>query len=125
MPLNQQIFAGALAVFFFLIVMDLARRKKLKVEYSILWTVTAAGILLLVFWYDPLIVITRVIGAVLPTTTLFIFGVMFLLFLNLHFSVKISGLSEQVKNMGQELAIHAMEKKNHEDTKARKEENAK
>ncbi len=125
MPINQKIFAGVIALFFFLIVMDLARRKKLKVEYSILWTLTAAAILVLVFWYDSLLAITRVIGAVLPTTTLFIFGVMFLLFLNLHFSVKISGLSEQVKNMGQELGIHTMDGGNHKDTKARTEEKSK
>jgi hypothetical protein len=125
MPINQKIFAGALAVFFFLIVMDLARRKKLKVEYSILWTLIAAVILVLVFWYDSLMVITRMIGAVLPTTTLFIFGVMFLLFLNLHFSVRLSGLSEQVKNLGQEFGIHTMEKKNHRGTEAQRGENAK
>jgi len=125
MPINQKIFAGVLALFFFLIVMDLARRKKLKVEYSILWTLTAAIILVLVFWYESLVVVTRLIGAVLPTTTLFIFGVMFLLFLNLHFSVRLSGLSEQVKNLGQELGIHTMKKKNHEDTKAQGEEKSK
>ena len=118
MPINQKIFAGAVAVFFFLIVMDLARRKKLKVEYSILWTLTAAVILVLVFWYDSLVVVTRMIGAVLPTTTLFIFGVMFLLFLNLHFSVRLSGLSEQVKNLGQELGIQTMKKKDHGSTEA-------
>lgn len=125
MTINQKIFAGVVALFFFLIVMDLARRKKLKVEYSILWTLTAAIILVLVFSYDSLVVITRLIGAVLPTTTLFIFGVMFLLFLNLHFSVRLSGLSEQVKNLGQELGIHTMEKKNHRGTEVRREEKSK
>jgi len=125
MPINQKIFAGAVALFFFLIVMDLARRKKLKVEYSILWTLTAAVIVLLVFWYDSLLTITRLIGAVLPTTTLFLFGVMFLLLLNLHFSIKLSDLSEQVKNLGQELGIHTMEKTNHGGTEAPRGEKAK
>ena len=108
MTLNQKIFAAVLALLFFSIVMNLARKKKLRVEYSILWTVTAAAILLLVFWYDSLLLITRMIGAVLPTTTLFLFGLMFVLFLNLHFSVKLSDLSEQVKNLGQELALHTV-----------------
>ena len=108
MPINQKIFAGILALIFFVIVMDLARRKKLRVEYSILWSLTAGIILVLVFWYDSLVFITGVIGAVLPTTTLFIYGLMFLLFLNLHFSVKLSDLSEQVKNLGQEFAIRSM-----------------
>jgi hypothetical protein len=110
MPLNQRIFGFVLAVLFFLFVMDLARRKKLRVEYSILWSITAAAILILVFWYDSLLFINRLIGAVLPTTTLFIFGLMFLLFVNLHFSVKLSELSEQVKNLAHEIAIFTVKK---------------
>jgi len=105
MPLNQKIFASSLAILFFVFVMDLARRKKLRVEYSILWSFTAAVIVVLVFWYDSLLLITKAIGAVLPTTTLFLFGLMFLLFLNLHFSVKLSELSEQVKNLAHEMAL--------------------
>jgi hypothetical protein len=110
MPFNQRIFAISLAVLFFLFVIDLARRKKLRVEYSILWSLTAAAILLLVLWYDSLLFVTKLIGAVLPTTTLFIFGLMFLLFVNLHFSVKLSELSEQVKNLAHEISILTVQK---------------
>jgi hypothetical protein len=114
MTFNQRVFALSVALLFFIIVLDLSRRKKLKVEYSIFWTITAAAILVLVLWYDAILWVTELIGAVLPTTTLFIFGVMFLLFLNLHFSVKLSALSEQVKNMGQELAIRSMKNEERE-----------
>lgn len=106
MLLSQKIFALCLALLFFVVVMDLARRKRLRIEYSILWTITAVIILLIVVWYDPLLKFTRMIGAVLPTTILFIFSIMFLLFLNLHFSVKVSDLSEQLKNLGQEFGIY-------------------
>lgn len=115
MPLNQRIFAVVLVALFFLFVMDLARRRKLRVEYSILWSLTAAILLILVFWYDSLVFITKLIGAVLPTTTLFIFGLMFLLFVNLHFSVKLSELSEQVKNLAHEIAILTMQKGSQQD----------
>ena len=110
MPLSQKIFAISMALIFFFIVIDLARRKKLRVEYSILWTVTAAVILVIVVWYGPLVKITRLVGAALPTTVLFIFGILFLLFLNLHFSVKLSDLSEQVKNLGQQFGIRTIKK---------------
>jgi hypothetical protein len=119
MPLNQRIFAFALASLFFLFVIDLARRKKLRVEYSILWSVTSLALLVLVFWYDSLLFVTRLIGAVLPTTTLFIFGLMFLLFVNLHFSVKLSELSEQVKNLAHELAILTMKNSSDKDARER------
>ena len=114
MPLNQRIFAIALAALFFLVVLDLARRKKLRVEYSILWSLVSVVILVLVLWYDSLLFLTKVIGAVLPTTTLFIFGLMFLLFVNLHFSVKLSELSEQVKNLAHELALLTVKKEKQE-----------
>ena len=114
MPLNQKLFASCLALMFFIFVIDLARRKKLRVEYSILWSVTAIIIVILVFWYDSLLLITKIIGAVLPTTTLFIFGLMFLLFLNLHFSVKLSEISEQVKNLAHEIALLTAKKRNRE-----------
>src|SRR5580765_741632 len=108
MPLSQKIFAIFVAIAFMLIVIHLARKRKLRVEYSILWTMTSVIILALVLWYDTLVLVTRWIGAVLPTTTLFIFSLLFLLFLNLHFSVKLSELSEQVKNLGQQFGIHTM-----------------
>jgi hypothetical protein len=112
MPLNQKVFAISVAIAFLAIVIHLARRRKLRVEYSVLWTITAVAILALVLWYDSLVLVTRWIGAVLPTTTLFIFSLLFLLFLNLHFSVKLSELSEQVKNLGQQFGIHTMKKDN-------------
>jgi hypothetical protein len=115
MPLSQKIFALSLALLFFMIVMDLARRKRLRVEYAILWSVTAIVILLVVVWYDPLVKFTRLVGAVVPTTILFIFSIMFLLLLNLHFSVKVSDLSEQLKNLGQRFAMERSERVRKED----------
>ena len=105
MTFNQKVFAVTVAITFLLIVLDLARRRKLRVEYSILWFVIAFVILALTLWYDLLVRITKIIGAVVPTTTLFICGILFLLLLNLYFSVKISHLSEQLKNIAQEMAL--------------------
>lgn len=105
MTLNQKIFAVSVAIGFLLIVLDLARRRKLRVEYSILWAIVAGIILALSLWYDLLLALTRITGAIVPTTTLFICGMMFLLLLNLYFSVKLSQLSEQLKNLTQEMAL--------------------
>ncbi|MBA3019435.1 MAG: DUF2304 domain-containing protein, partial [Desulfobacteraceae bacterium] len=44
-------------------------------------------------------------GAALPTTTLFVFGLLFLLLIALHFSVKISSLTDQVRKLAQKIAI--------------------
>jgi len=56
-------------------------------------------------WYDLLLFITHLIGAVVSTSTLFLFGLIFLIIINIYYSVKISALTTQVKNLAQRLAI--------------------
>ncbi len=55
--------------------------------------------------YDVLVFITRLIGAYSTQTALFIFGMMFLILINIHFSMKISEFSTQIRSIVQTLAI--------------------
>ncbi len=43
------------------------------------------------------------------------FGIVFLMFISLHFAVKISSLSDQVKNLAQKLSLHEAEKEGKDD----------
>lgn len=110
MTLQQKIFALIIGAGLFLIILEMVRRRRLAEEYSFLWLGTGFGIVVLVLWYDLLERLTRLIGAVAPTTTLFIFGFIFLILINLHYSVKITRLSVQVKDLAQKLAIYEREK---------------
>jgi hypothetical protein len=49
--------------------------------------------------------LTRVIGAVSATTTLFLFGIVFLMIINLHYSMKITKLSDRVRYLAQKMTI--------------------
>jgi len=98
-----------IAVFIF--ILEMVRRRKLREEYSWLWLLTGLVMILLVIWYDLLVFISHIIGAVLPTTTLFLFGMLFLMLISLHYSIKISTLTDQVKKLAQELAIFRGEMK--------------
>ena len=102
---QQKIFAIVASILIMVLVVELVRRRKLREEYSWLWLVTGALIILLVVWYDFLVFITHLIGAIAPTTTLFIFGLLFLMVISLHYSIQISKLSSQVKEMAQELTL--------------------
>jgi len=102
----QQVFAILLAVATLGGILELVRRRRLKEEYALLWILTAGGMIVLASWYGLIEVLTRAIGAVTPTTTLFIFALFFLLAISVHFSVVISRLTEQVRRLTQELAIH-------------------
>ncbi len=104
---TQRAFAVVVAVLFFLFVINAIRRRRLEIQYAVLWLVIAAGIALLALWYDLLALVTEFIGAVLPTTTLFIFGILFLVIINLQFSMRISQLQTRLRLLSQEHALLA------------------
>ncbi len=105
MGLRQKIFFLFVAIFIFIVVIDLVRRRKLREEYSVLWLLTSLVMIVLIVNYDWLVKITNFIGAALPTSALFFFGLLFLMTITIHFSVNISRLSNQVKNLAQENAL--------------------
>lgn len=105
MPLNQKIFALLISIFVFAFTINLVRKRKLREEYSILWLATSLVMFVLVIRYEWLVVITNFVGAGLPTTTLFIGAIIFLMLIAVQFSIKISALTEHVKNLAQENAL--------------------
>jgi len=105
MTLTQRIFAIVTSAATLVFILELVRRRKLKEEYSWLWILTAAIMLVLSSWYGLIEELSRLIGAVAPTTTLFLFGLLFLLLISVHFSTMISRLAQQVRRLTQECAI--------------------
>jgi hypothetical protein len=102
---RQKVAMIIICLFIFILVLDLVRRRKLREEYSWLWLVTSLCLFLLVIKYSWLEAVSKTIGAVLPTTTLFMGALIFLLILSVQFSVRISRLTDQVKNLVQENAL--------------------
>jgi hypothetical protein len=105
MPLRQKIVAMTMAVLIFFVILELVRKRKLREEYSWLWLMTGVMLIILTVWYDLLVKVTHLIGAVLPTSTLFFFAIIFLMLICIQFSIKISTLTNQVKNLVQEIAL--------------------
>ena len=105
MTLHQRIFALSIGIGIFIMILEMVRRRKLEEEYSFLWLIIGLGIVVLVLWQDLLEWLTHLIGAVAQTTTIFIFGFVILILINLHFSVKITKLSRQVKELAQQIAM--------------------
>ena len=105
MPVQQKIFALLVSILVFVIVVDMVRGRRLREEYSVLWLATSVIMFVLVLRYDWLVSLTALIGAGLPTTTLFLFSIIFLMLLCVQFCIKISKLTDQVKNLSQENAL--------------------
>jgi len=97
--------ALVISLCFLLAVLDLVRRGRLREEYTPIWVAVALGIMALSVWFDVVRVIARLIGAWTPSSTLYFFGVLFLLILCLNYAVRLSALSTQVKLLAQEVSI--------------------
>jgi hypothetical protein len=100
---------GSLVLLIF--VVDLVRRRRLKEEYSVLWVAIALLFLVLAAWGGLLHGLTHAIGAITESSTLYFFGLLFVVFLLLHFSVKVSLLERRLTALVQEIALLAADRR--------------
>jgi hypothetical protein len=105
MPFRQQAVFMSLALVLLLVIVELVRRRRLRVEYSWLWLASAASIIGLILDYRVLIALTDFVGAAVPTSTLFFLCILYLALLSLNYSVRLTALNWQVKDLAQELAL--------------------
>lgn len=110
MTSSQRIFAIVVSVATLLAILELVRRRKLKEEYSWLWILTALGMVALSTWFGLIEWLTHFTGATTPNTTLFLFGLLFLLLISVHYSTVLSRVTEQVRRLTQEVAILSAER---------------
>jgi len=105
MPIRQKVFFLTIAVLLLLVIVELVRRRRLRVEYSWLWIAAGLTNVVLILRYDLLIELTDVVGAVIPTSTLFFLCILYLAVLSLNYSVRLSTLARQAKELAQEVAL--------------------
>jgi hypothetical protein len=105
MPLAQKIFALLVCAGVFTVTVAMVRRRQLREEYSVLWLATSLVMFVLVLRYEWLVALTNLIGAAVPTTTLFLGAILFLMLIVMQFSIKLSELADKVKNLAQENAL--------------------
>ena len=111
MTLQLRVFAiiTSVAILFFII--ELVRRRRLREEHSWVWLLAGALMLGLTLSYDFLLLPAGAFfGGILPSAILFLFAILFLVLINIHFSVTISRLTSHVKELAQEIAILRAEK---------------
>jgi len=88
-----------------LLVLELVRRRRLSEEYSFLWLVSTALIAILGFSTPLLTWITRVLGFLGESSTVFAAGLAFLTATLLYVSVRLSRLGYENHALTRELAL--------------------
>jgi hypothetical protein len=105
MPTRQVVFFLGLTGLLLAVVLELVRRRTLRVEYSWLWIASCVTTIALILRYDLLVGLTDLVGAVVPTSTLFFLCILYLALLCLHYSIRISRMTHQIKDLAQEVAL--------------------
>jgi hypothetical protein len=105
MPIRQKVVFLTIAIALLFVILELVRRRRLRVEYSWLWIAAGVTPLALILRYDLLVWLTERVGASIPTSTLFFLCILYLALLSLNYSVRLTELTRQVKELAQEVAL--------------------
>jgi hypothetical protein len=90
-------------------VLELVRRGRLREEYTPIWVVAALGAMTLSAWFDGVRLLTWLLGAWTPSSTLFFLALLFLVALSLNYAVRLSTLTARVTSLVQEVALLRVE----------------
>lgn len=99
------IFAIGASVIALLVILELVRRRRLREEYSLLWLGTAIVMLVVGVWRDLLHGLATTVGIIYPPNLLFLLAALFLLFIQLYFSTVITKLTQENKEIAQQVAL--------------------
>lgn len=106
MPIAQRILILTGAGLLLFIIFELVRKRRLREEYAWLWLLFGASILGLACvpfrWLQAL---ALQLGSETPTALIYYMGFLALILICLQFSVRLSKMTEQLKELGQQLAL--------------------
>lgn len=93
------------SIVFIASVLFLISRRKLREEFSILWLVFGSVFLALSIWRKSLDVIASFLGIAYAPAAIFLILIICIISILIHFSIAISGLTERVKTLAQEIGL--------------------
>lgn len=110
MLIKIQIIIAALSIILFIITFELIRKGQLREEYSILWLFTGAAVLVFSLWPEFFLsqFFVKFTG-IFYLSAVVVIAFVFLLLIVLHFSVVISKLTSQNKDLAQRHALLELE----------------
>jgi hypothetical protein len=101
----NQILICAIAILFGVFTFDLLRRRRLNVEYGLLWLILAAGVLGVVGWKWLLFRVTFWMGARQPASILAMLSLAFIFFFLAFLTVQLSTMTSRIKHLTQVVAL--------------------
>ena len=100
-----QIIAIVIALIFMFFIFRLIAKGKLREEYSFIWIVCTALLLLFAVWRDGLDVIAKLLGIYYAPSLIFLGAIFAIVVFLVHLSVVNSKQHKQIKDLAQEMAL--------------------
>lgn len=100
-----QIIAIAIALIFMFFIFRLIAKGKLREEYSFIWIICTALLLLFSVWRNGLDVIAGILGIYYAPSIIFLAAIFAIVIFLVHLSVVSSRQHKQIKDLTQEMAL--------------------
>lgn len=108
---RQFIASAALSLFLLVLTIRLVQKGKLDIAYCWIWLGISIASFGIVLRYDWLLKMSQLIGAVTPTTALFLLGFFVVLLMCMQFSLVISQQRRQIRRLSQQVALLGRERR--------------
>ena len=104
-PYRLQLLAISIALLFMFFIFRLIAKGKLREEYSFIWIVCTALLLLFAIWRNGLDVIAKLMGIYYAPSLIFLGAIFAIVIFLVHLSVVNSRQHKQIKDLTQEMAL--------------------
>ena len=104
-PYRLQLLAISIALLFMFFIFRLITKGKLREEYSFIWIVCTALLLLFAIWRNGLDVIAKLMGIYYAPSLIFLGAIFAIVIFLVHLSVVNSRQHKQIKDLTQEMAL--------------------
>lgn len=93
------------ALFFILMVIRNVNKKKLLLQYSLVWLAMAVAMIIAAVFPRTVVVLTAAAGIAQPSNFVYAVGLFVLLFIAFNFTAKLSKQSSEIRNLTEQEAI--------------------
>lgn len=103
-----------LAIFIITLIIEMIKKEKLELKYSLSWLFVAVTILILSTFPELMSVIAKLIGVSTPINAIFFLGFLFIIIICFSLTIVISKNTKKITRLSQELTLIKFEIKKKE-----------
>ncbi len=105
MDFKIRLFFGIAVIIYLFIIVQLLKRKKLDLKYTLLWLVAAAVLLFVTIFPQTVYFISQFLGITTPINSALVLAGMFIIVILITITSIVSNLNSRLRSLTQEIAL--------------------